>query len=408
MIRRIFNSVFGVYRGLPVPVYVTFTASLVNGAGIFVYPFLALYLTQLLGYSEARAGYFMMWASIVYIPGALIGGKLSDRFGRKRMLILSQSLVSATLGVCGWLGVSELVPNLILLYLFFDGFADPARSAINADITTTENRQASYSLGYLGHNLGYSVGPLMAGFLFYRNPSWLFWGNGLMGFLAVLLIMIFIPETKPTHEAMERTRHSDSTEKLVDGGLFKALSSRPQLLVLVVIMAFAGFSYGQTLFALPLLASVKFGQNGAEIFGSLMSLNAFVVVIGNAPIVSLLKRNHALKNICISGILFGTGYLFYAWADMEWMFYVLTIIWTLGEIVEATNVHYYITNNTPISHRGRFSAILPIIQGSGRAIAPFVGGLLITSCGLSCLWVVTALVSFLSCIAIYVLYRMTR
>ncbi len=406
--KNIVNRLFGVYRGLPFQVYVLFFATVINGLGIFVYPFLTLYLTELLGYTESQAGVFLFMASVVYIPGALMGGKLADRFGRKKVLIISQTLVTSALTVCGFMGVSVKVPYVILLYLFFDGFADPARSAIQTDITVPENRQASFALTYLGHNLGYAAGPLIAGFLFYRSPSWLFWGNGIMGFLSVFLIILFVPETKPTREAVEKTRNTDSVEKVHDGGLLSALLSRPRLLVLALFVSLYGFAYGQTLFSLPLLTASLFGEKGAEIFGQIMSLNAIIVVLCNAPAVALLRKNHPLKNIVFGGILFALGFSLYAFASRVWMIYMLTVVWTLGEVTEATNTHYYIANNTPINHRGRFSAVLPIIQGSGRALAPLIGGFIITGTGLSGLWLIAGAVCSAAAIGVFFLYRTER
>jgi len=85
---------FEVYRGLPRSVYVLFFATIVNGMVIFVYPFLALFLTQKLNYSVAQAGLFMFIASLAYIPGTFIGGKLTDQVGRRMVLFVSQTIAS--------------------------------------------------------------------------------------------------------------------------------------------------------------------------------------------------------------------------------------------------------------------------------------------------------------------------
>ena len=65
----------------------------------------------------------------------------------------------------------------------------------------------------------------------------------------------------------------------------------------------------------------------------------------------------------------------------------------MGEIVDAVNTWYYIANNTPMSHRGRFSGIFPFLTGAGRGVAPYFGGQLIQRCGLAVLWLVAALTS---------------
>ncbi|MGM0675698.1 MAG: MFS transporter [Spirochaetota bacterium] len=46
------------------------------------------------------------------------------------------------------------------------GAATPATIALATDLSTPDTRQATFSLLYLGHNLGFAVGPLVAGFLF--------------------------------------------------------------------------------------------------------------------------------------------------------------------------------------------------------------------------------------------------
>lgn len=407
-IKKTIKQVFGVYAGLPASVYVIFIARTINGIGIFVYPFLALYLTQLLHFSEAKAGMFLFVASLVYIPGVLIGGKLADHFGRKKIVIIAQVLVSTAMAICGFLKTSLLVPLLILVYMLFDGFADPAHSAMNTDMTTAENRQASFALGYLGHNVGYAIGSVIAGFLFYRAPQWLFWGNAIMSLLAVLLIFIFIPETKPTKEQIEKTRQTNSTEKLHEGNLLSALASRPSIIILALFISLIGFSYGQTLFSLPLLTTEKFGKKGAELFGQLMSLNGIVVVLFNAPVIAIFRKNKALKNIFISTLLFAAGFTCYAFSQSILSFYILTFIWTLAEVIEATNTHYYIANNTPINYRGRFSAVLPIVQGSGRAAAPLIGGMIISSMGLQSLWIISGFVCIVAGIGVFALYKATE
>ncbi len=385
---------FEVYRGLPRSVYVLFFATIVNGMGIFVYPFLALFLTQKLDYSVAQAGFFMFIASLAYIPGTFIGGKLTDHVGRRLVLFVSQTLASGMFLVCGFLGTSNLVPFFILLNLFFDGFADPARQAIQTDITTPENRQSSFALTYLGHNLGYSVGPVIAGFLFYRASEWLFFGNALMGFLSVLLNIALIPETKPTKEQLEESMKTDRTDKAVEGTLLMALKERAGLLVFGVLISLYGLAYGQTLFSLPLSAVAVFGEEqGAAVFGKLMSLNALLVIFLNAPIVSVTRRFRTLANVAFAGLLYTAGFAGFFIARSLPFFYLCTLLWTLGEIVDAVNTWYYIANHTPMSHRGRFGGIFPFITGSGRAIAPYFGGQIIQRFGLGILWLVTSAIT---------------
>ncbi len=260
---------------------------------------------------------------------------------------------------------------------FFDGAVDPAREALKTDVTTIENRQVSFSLIYLGHNLGYSIGPVIAGYLFYSAPpQWLFFGNAAAGILSVLLVMLKVKESKPSKELIEESKGWKTTEKGEEGGLFKALITRPRLLLFALSVTFFSFAYSQTLFALPpLLTTNLFGQAGAPLYGRMMAINGIVVVICTPVIVSMLKRFHPpLANSTLSGIFYAIGFGLFAFATTPpFVFMGLTVIYTVGgEIISATNDNFYVANNTPpISHRSRFSAILPIIMGgTGHAIAP--------------------------------------
>ena len=396
-----------IYRGLPRPIYTLFLSTVINSVGVFVYPFLTLYLTQRLGYPPAKAGLFLTVASILYVPGSLLGSTLADSIGRKWVAVPCEILMNSCYLAAGFLEGTEWVPLLVLAALFFDGMVDPAREAMKTDVTSIENRQASFSLIYLGHNLGFAIGPVIAGLFFYRSPSWLFFGNAIAGFLSVLLIIFQIEETKPSKETIEESRRWKSGERAEEGGALKALFSRPRLLAFSLSVTCFSYAYSQTLFALPLLTTALFGPGGAPLYGRMMALNGVVVVLLTPIIVMVGRRLTPLSNITISGLLYTIGFSLFAFATTEPVFLLLVSVYTIGEIVNATNQGYWIANNTPISHRGRFSAMLPIIMGTGHAIAPVIGGAIIQYTDLSVLWLTTGLAALAGTVGITILRRLT-
>jgi MFS family permease len=395
---------FSLYWGLPKAVYVLFFATIINGVGVFVYPFLVLLLTQYLGYSDTWAGLFLSFTALVYLPSSLLGGKLADRIGRKKVMVVGQLLACSMFAVCGFLGPSKLVPLFIILNLAFDGITDPARGALLTDVTNGSNRQASFSLTYLGHNLGFAFGPILAGFLFYRAPQWLFFGNAIAAFIATLFVIFNIAESKPSQKEIEESFKSETNEKSVDGGLLKALFSRPKLLIFAICATFYSFAYAQALFALPLYTTALFGQNGASLYGRMMAINAVVVVLSNTFLVMILRKRHPLRNVAVAGIFYTIGFTFMGFVTSSAVLYLLAVVYTLGEVMEATNSQYYIANNTPLNHRGRFSAVFPLIMGTGHAIAPMVGGLVSTYFGLKLLWLMVGFSAFMGTVGISILY----
>jgi MFS family permease len=405
---RLISRSIAPYRGLPRSIYALFAATVVNGMGVFVFPFMALILTRRFGMSDKAAGDIVFLTTVAYVPGTLIGGKLSDRFGRKRVQMVSQFLCGAALLPCGFITDPHLIAIFIVASVFFDGVTDPARSAMSADFTTPENRQAAYSLIYLGHNLGFAIGQLIAGFLFSSAPSWMFWGNALAIGVSLGVVAMFLPESKPSVEAERASLATSSTEKAHEGGLLSALLSRPMLLVFAVLTSLYSFVYAHHRFALPIQATDLFGDSGARLYGFVMTMNALLVLAFTTPIVALTRRYKPIVNMAFAGVLYAVGFGVLAFARLPWLFFASTFLWTMGEIMQATNESVYVTNHTPMSHRGRFNAVLPLIAGVGFSISTPIAGRIADSAGLPTVWLVVSLAACIGAFGILVLGRSER
>lgn len=364
------------YKGLPKQIYVLFIARTINSLGFFIFPFMTLFLSSRIGFSDSEIGIFLFLASVVYIPGAIIGGKLADHFSRKYTYIFATLVANIIFFICGFLGNSILIPILLIPAFFFNSIASTGSSAMLMDLTDPTNRQESFSIMYLGMNIGVAIGPLIAGLLFENYTSWIFWGDGISGVLAIGLVLIFIKDTKPTHEDYEKILNSGrKDEAAVDGSVLSILLKKPILLMFVILCAILSFAYAQTGFTLPLQLSQDFGiGTGAKLFGILMSVNGLVVVLFTPIIVALTKRINPIINLVMASVCYMIGFSMYAFTKSLDVFILSVVIWTIGEVLSATNTGVYIANRTPISHRARLQAIYEIIQGTGRAIGPMVIG----------------------------------
>jgi MFS family permease len=86
-----------------------------------------------------------------------------------------------------------------------------------------------------------------------------------------------------------------------------------------------------------------------------------------------------------------------------WMFVISTIIWTVGEIINSTNIGVYIANHTPISHRGRFNAIIDIISGTGGAVSPYIMGSFIAHNSVNNVWPIIVILSITASFFLFLL-----
>ena len=156
-----------------------------------------------------------------------------------------------------------------------------------------------------------------------------------------------------------------------------ALEDTGRLLVFIVASLILNFVYAQSGFTLPLQLQGLFGGSGPVYFGVVMTINALSVVLFTAPLVSFSRRFRPLRNMQAVAALYAIGFGMLFFAHQVQYFILSVVIWSIGEVINATNVSVYIANRTPSSHRGRMNGFQPIIWGTGRAInAPIVGALI--------------------------------
>jgi MFS family permease len=396
------------YLGLPRSVYVIFFARVVNSMGNFVHPFMTLLLTSKGGMGEETIGLFLLLSSTVQVPGSLLGGKLADKMGRKKIMIIFMGLAALCLIPCAFLlddkELFQYIPWLLILSSYFGSVAGPASGAMMNDLTLPENRQAAFSLLYMGINVGTALGSIIAGLLFNNFMKFLFIGDAITTLLSILLLALLVKETKPEKEELEQIIEERIEEKAESGGLLKALLKRPALLIFAVFDMFYSFVYAQTNFSLPLQTKLVFGEQlGASYFGTFAMINCLEVIFLTTIITLITRKIRAVYNVAISGIFFAVGFGMLFFVESVWLFVLSTLIWTVGEIINATNIGVYIANHTPITHRGRFNSIINIITGTGGAISPYLMGRFIAGSSVTNVWPIIFVISLIAALSMYLL-----
>lgn len=270
-----------------------------------------------------------------------------------------------------------------------------------ADLTNVKNRNSAYSLLYLGGNLGFSIGPMIAGFLYSHYLKMLFIGNTIAVFISGIIIFKLIRETKP--EKDEAKQVTNKYEKNEEGSLISALIKRPQLLAFAFLSMIYSFVYAQYPFCIPLQVGGLFQNNSSIIYGKIMATNGVTVILLTTFITKLTKSTSAVKNLSVAGLFYAVGFGMMYFIKSFDMFIVATVLWTIGEIIHTTNSNVYIANHTPMSHRGRFNAVLPLIYGAGFALGPVVMGMYIKNRSVIDAWPIAFILSIIAAVLFFVL-----
>ncbi len=397
------------YSGLNRSIYILFAARVVNRIGDFVQLFLVLYLTQTIGFSESEAGRFIMMAGMMHGLGVLLGGHMADRFSRKHVLVFCQAVFALCYLACGFCTTSMAVPWLIFFSSAFRGATWPVTNAMVVDLTEGEERKKAFSLLYLGTNIGVSIGPIIAGFLFNSYLSWLFWGDALTTMLAAAAVMLYVKDTKPTTEEIEAfSRGRTDGERAEEGRALMILFRRPVLVAYLVLAILSSFVYAQHSFSLPLQMNDLFGENGARFYGYIMTVNAVTVLLSTAFLTHITYRNRPIANLTIASFLYAAGFGSILYVSRMPMFLAVTFVWTVGEILMVTNSNVFVARHTPITHRGRFNSIISFVYGIGYMVCPWVSGMIVESHGLRYIWPVAGVVGIVSTMLFALMWQILK
>ena len=94
------KQLFKPYIGLRKEIYVIFISRTINAFGFLIFPFITLLLNNKIGLSTTQTGFFVALTGLLYAPASLIGGKISDTWGRKKVLILFELIAAVIYLLC--------------------------------------------------------------------------------------------------------------------------------------------------------------------------------------------------------------------------------------------------------------------------------------------------------------------
>jgi len=364
-------------------------------------------MTQKNGLSTAYAGTLITMVSLFTGLSLLIGGKVADTFGRKKVILLFQGLAAVVFIICGF-----LKPNIFLVYFIMaapilNAMAQPAQDAMIIDLTEPEKRREAFSLLYMGHNLGFAIGPIIGGILYRSHLPLVFIGDGLTTIASLILLALYVKETMKSDE--EKIENQERVlERSEKGSVFSVLLKRPILLYFALIMFAYQFSYSQWGFALPLQLGDIYGVFGGTNYGILGGINGIIVICLTPVIVRLTHSIKPLFVMAFGGLMYAIAFGSFSFVKTMPLFIIFIIIMTIGEISISVNGSAFVANHTPASHRGRVNAAIQLIFGAGSAISPMIMGKYVTAKSIPAGWMLIGTLMIISCSFMFLLGKMDK
>ena len=332
-------------------------------------PFLSLYLYQDRGLSMTMVGMMLLAAGLCSAVTQALGGALSDRFGRRPILLMATSVsIFLYSGLAVLIGISAPVWAIVVAYIAGRSvltITRPVISAMVADFTSKQKLTEAYGILRIGANIGWAAGPAIGGYLATFLPyGWLFGIAPLTCGIVSLIVFFFVRESSHT---VGRRLSFRSMLPTTDDRAF---------LVFVGLSLLTFIVMGQMVGTLSIFAVDRVGFSTAQ-YGLLLTLNGLIVILFQYPVTLALKRLAKFRALVLGSLLYAVGYLSLGWiAQFEWALIAMAII-TAGEIIHSPITLSVIGELSPEDQKGRYMGLFGLSQTVGIAIGPLIGGVLI-------------------------------
>ncbi|MDR7222201.1 TCR/Tet family MFS transporter [Aminobacter aminovorans] len=252
--------------------------------------------------SNADAGwingvFIALWAFMQFVCSPIIGS-LSDRYGRRPVILLS------TAGLAADYVLMALAPNLWWLALgrIVAGITSSSFTTVfayMADITPPEGRARAYGLIGAAFSAGFVAGPLMGGFLGEISPRAPFWVAAAMSGLAFLYGAFVLPESLPREKRM-----SFSWRRANPFGAMMLLRSHPELTGLAAVTFLLHFAHHVFSAVFVLYAAYRYNWHAWEV-GTLLAMVGVLDMIVQGLIVGPAVKRFGDRATMVFGLFAG-------------------------------------------------------------------------------------------------------
>jgi MFS transporter, DHA1 family, tetracycline resistance protein len=359
------------------PLLPIFLIVLVDVLGLtLMIPLLPFY-AETLGATPSQVGWLIgVYAACQLVSGPLLG-RLSDRMGRKPLLIVSQ------FGTLVGFLITAVATSLPVLFLAraVDGATAGNLSLAQAyisDVTKPEERTKSFGVIGIAFALGFLVGPAISGFLAQYDYRYPIYGAAAMSLLSIITTTLLLPSVKPGGDG---AGPAGRRLTLFDWGSYVAYFRQPKLSSRLV--QFLLFSLGFSIFTsgMPLFLERRLTWDGEPFgpkqVGYAWALAGFFGIFWQGPALPKLAKRfgEALLNR-VGFVGYVLGYTILALCRSVPQLGAATAVMSMGSLVRPA-LTSLITQATPREEQGVVLGLTQSLSSVSMIIGPLISGYLI-------------------------------
>ncbi|MEO4053065.1 MFS transporter [Solibacillus sp. CAU 1738] len=337
-------------------------------ASFMTMPFLAIYLQKELGASPLLIGLTLGVAPLCATFGGFIGGYLTDKFGRKSVIITTVFVWSA---VFIGFAVATIAPLFVLLNALNGlcrSFFEPGTQALMIDFTEGNKRRRLFSVRYTAINIAAVIGPLVGVMISTLSSAVVPFIITATMYALYGLFLIFLLNKYEMRQKMLAAGQSIQH-------IFRVVLADRKLLLFLAGGILINVGYSQFDSTLPQYIQLNIAD-GVKLFSLLIALNATVVLLLQLPISMLTEKISIMKSLTIGILFFAGGLMLFGLADSYWLFIVAMIIFSTGEIFAFPMMNAIIEEIAPETQKATYLGASQF-KNIGGFIGPMFGGWLL-------------------------------
>jgi len=340
----------------------------VTGLGLII-PVFPQLIGQLTHGNISEASQWSGWLTFAYaimqFVCAPIIGNLSDKYGRRPVLLLSllgfgiDYIFLSLAPTIWWLFLGRIIAGVF-------GASFTTATAYIADISTDENRAQNFGMIGAAFGLGFIIGPGLGGLLGELGPRVPFIAAAALTFLNVIYGYFVLPESlSKEHRRPFEWKRANPLGSLMQLKQYKGVGGLIISLIFVYISAHAVQSTW-TFFNIE-----KFQWSNALMGVSLTVVGLLVALVQGVLIRYTNPKLGDEKSIYVGLGLYSLGLLLFAFASEGWMMFVFLIPYCLGGIAGPA-LQSIISGNVPKNEQGELQGALTSLMSATSIIGPLL------------------------------------
>lgn len=292
-------------------------------------------------------------------------GSLSDRFGRRPVLLISliafsvDYLVLALAPTVAWLFVGRIVAGIT-------GASISTAMAYISDVSTPENKAKNFGLVGAAFGVGFIIGPVIGGLLGQYGSRVPFYAAAILCFVNFVYGYFVLPESLSPEK-----RRAFEWKAANPIGALARLKKFPQIILLVVAMFFMYFASHAVHGNWSFYTMYRYDWDERMVGLSLGAIGLLVALVQGGLVRFVNPRIGNGKSILLGFAFQAVGLTLIGLAVQDWMIFLFLIPYSLGGLAGPA-IQSEITNHVPANEQGQIQGTLASLNSATATIGPLV------------------------------------